>query len=118
MSQRDIRLWLIDIRDSIGNILTFSDGLDLERFDRDIVVKHAVLHNFAIIGEAVSKLPDSLKENYPEIPWREIKGFRNYVIHEYFGLDASIIWQIIQTDLPQLKGEISQILESQNNPDQ
>jgi len=114
MSQRDIRLWLIDIRDSIENILAFTEGLDFERFDRNIVVKHAVLHNFAIIGEAVSKLPDLVKENHPEIPWREIKGFRNYVIHEYFGLDAGIIWQIIQTDLAALKDGISQILVSAN----
>lgn len=50
--------------------------------------------------------------SYPEIPWREIKGFRNYVVHEYFGLDAGIIWQIIQSDLSQLKDGVSQILAS------
>lgn len=110
MSQRDIRLWLIDIHNSIDHILSFVEGFDFERFDTDIVVKHAVLHNFTIIGEAVSKLPDSFKESSPEIPWREIKGFRNYVVHEYFGLDAAIIWQIIQMDLPKLKGAISSLL--------
>lgn len=117
MSQRNIRLWLIDIRDSIDNILLFTEGLDFMRFDADIVVKHAVLHNFTIIGEAASKLPDSLKENYSEIPWREIKGFRNYVVHEYFGLDTDIIWQIIQTDLSMLKSKIDHIIASQNDFD-
>jgi len=53
MSQRDIRLWLIDILDSIDRILSFTEGLDFTKFDQDIIVKHAVLHNFAIIGEAV-----------------------------------------------------------------
>lgn len=110
MSQRDIRLWLIDIHGAIDHILSFTEGLDYEQFEENIVIKHAVLHNFTIIGEAVGKLPDSFKEKHADIPWREIKGFRNYVVHEYFGLDPSIIWQIIQADLAQLKSGISHLL--------
>lgn len=73
MSQGDIRLWLIDILNSIDYILSFTEGLDFTKFDQDTLVKHAVLHNFAIIGEAVSKLPESFKERHSEIPWRENK---------------------------------------------
>lgn len=75
MSKREIKLWLIDIRDAVENILSFVKGLDSERFDANIVVKHAVLHNFTIIGEAVAKLPESFKKNHPDIPWCEVKGF-------------------------------------------
>ncbi len=113
MSQREIKLWLIDIRDAVDHIKSFVEGLDFGAFDANAVVKHAVLHNLMIIGEAVSKLPESIKEKYPTIPWREVKGFRNYVVHEYFGLDADIIWQIIQADLTPLRDEISRIINSE-----
>ena len=81
MSQREIKLWLIDIRDAVDYIKSFVEGLDFEK--------------------------------YPTIPWREVKGFRNYVVHEYFGLDADIIWQVIQVDLPPFRDEISRILNSE-----
>ncbi|GGC18759.1 DUF86 domain-containing protein [Parapedobacter defluvii] len=82
MSERDIKLWLIDIDDAIKNILEFTKDLDFDLFESNLQVKHAVLHNFAVIGEAVSKLPEIFKAAYPKITWREIKGFRNYVVHE------------------------------------
>ena len=113
MSKREVRLWLIDIRDAIKNIESFVGGLDFDGFDTNTIVKHAVLHNFTIIGESVSKLPESFKKNYPHIPWREVKGFRNYVVHEYFGLDTEIVWQVIQADLTPLRDEISKIINSE-----
>ncbi|WP_028298554.1 HepT-like ribonuclease domain-containing protein [Olivibacter sitiensis] len=114
MRERDIRLWLVDIDDAIKNILEFTREVDDDTFGSSLKVKHAVLHNFAVIGEAVSKLSDAFKAAHTEIAWREIKGFRNYVVHEYFGLDDGIIWEIIQNDLPQLQRDINRILEAEN----
>ena len=62
----------------------------------------AVIREFEIIGEAVGKLEDHVKERYPEIAWQDIKDFRNLLIHEYFGVDLEIVWTVIQNDLPQL----------------
>lgn len=113
MSQREIKLWLIDIREAVDHIRSFVEGLDFDDFDANAIVKHAVLHNLMVIGEAVSKLPESIKEKHPAIPWREVKGFRNYVVHEYFGLDTGIIWQVIQVDLTPLRDEIGRIINSE-----
>ncbi len=104
MTERNIQLWLQDIAGSIINIQNFVRGMDYDAFSNTLQAKHAVLHNFSILGEAVSKIPVDYKSMHPEVEWNEIKSFRNYVVHEYFGLDDSIVWSIIVTDLnPVLK---------------
>ncbi|MCH5600098.1 HepT-like ribonuclease domain-containing protein [Niabella ginsengisoli] len=110
MSERNLELWLLDMQEAINHILSFTSQLNFDQFSSNLQVKHAVLHNFAIIGEASSKVPDSFKNAHSEISWREIKGFRNYVIHEYFGLDDSIVWDIIQSDLPDLQKKMVELL--------
>lgn len=66
--------------------------------------------NFVIIGEAVARLTDELKEKESQIPWAKIKGLRNIVAHDYFGVDAEEVWQIIKNDLPELEKKIKTIL--------
>ncbi len=70
----------------------------------------AVIREFEIIGEAVGKLPDELKSRFPDIPWREIKDFRNLLIHEYFGVDLEIVWDAIRAELPPLLSAARSIL--------
>lgn len=70
----------------------------------------AVIRNPQIVGEAVKKLPDSIKEEYPNIAWQEIAGLRNRVTHVYFDVDIDIIWDVVQIELPMLKTQIQQIL--------
>lgn len=67
--------------------------------------------NFVIIGEAVARLTDKVKAKESQIPWTKIKGFRNIVTHDYFGVDAEEVWQIIKNHLPELEIEIKKILE-------
>lgn len=69
----------------------------------------ACLYNIQIIGEAVSQLPDDIKENSPQIPWPLIKGMRNRLIHEYFGTDLPVVWNVIKNDLPGFKNELETI---------
>jgi uncharacterized protein with HEPN domain len=69
-------------------------------FDQDAKTIKAVLYNLAIIGEAVSRLMPEVESLYPEIPWIDIRAIRNVIVHEYFRVDLSIIWETIQTDLP------------------
>ena len=77
----------------------------------DVIVFDAVLMNFIVIGEAVSRLSSDLLIKYNELPWSEIKGFRNIVAHNYFGVDAEEVWQIIQNDLPSFQNYVNSILE-------
>ena len=67
--------------------------------------------NMVIIGEAVSRVSNELKEKNKHIPWKRIKGFRNIVAHDYFGVDAEEVWQIIKNNLPELEGQIKEILK-------
>ncbi|MCG9128866.1 DUF86 domain-containing protein [Candidatus Poribacteria bacterium] len=84
--------------------ITYSD------FERDQMRVDAVIRNPQIVGEAVKKLPDSIKEEYPNIAWQEIAGLRNRVTHVYFDVDIDIIWDVVQIELPMLKTQIQQIL--------
>jgi len=107
MSERSLDLLLLDIKESINNILLFTNTVSFPDYSRDIKTKHAVHHNFMIIGEAVARMPAKYKAEHNHINWRQVKDFRNVVVHDYFGLDDSIIWDIIKFSLPKLLQDIS-----------
>src|SRR5665213_1058237 len=107
MSERNSVVLLNDIVESIQNILQFTQGLSFEEYSSDIKTSHAVEHNFMIIGEAVSRLPQDFRQRHPEIYWRQVKDFRNVIVHDYFGIDNNIVWDIIQISLKDLLQEIS-----------
>jgi len=102
MSERDPVLLIDDMLESAGKILSYSKDLSFEQFVENDMVADAVIRNFEIIGEAASRMPESFKENHPQVPWARLKGFRNRLIHEYFGIDYSIIWDIIEFELFEL----------------
>ena len=106
MSERDIQLLLQDILDAIGNIKDFTRNITFDRFMGDLKTKHAVERNFSIIGEAVSRIDQSFCEKHPSVEWREVKDFRNIIVHNYFGIDDTIVWDIIQLNLDQLEKDI------------
>ena len=110
MSERDLSLLLQDIKISIGRILEYTAGMTFESYEVDFKTKDAVERNFEIIGEAVSRISEDFKSKYPHIEWRVIKDFRNFMIHEYFGINNLIVWDTIQLRLPGLLKEISQLL--------
>jgi len=112
MSKRGIKLYLEDIQDSIRKIEKYTRGSDFEKFSRDEQKIDAVVRNLSIIGEAVRNIPKEIKAKNPEVAWNEIKGMRNKVIHEYFGIDDEILWKTIQDDLPIFKKQITKLLKS------
>lgn len=114
MSDRKEILFISDIADSAGAILEYTKGLAYEDFHKDRKTFAAVIREFEIIGEAVSKISDDIKKSYPNIEWQDIKDFRNILIHEYFGIDSEIVWKIIQDDLPILSSAIREILTKQD----
>ena len=94
MSKRDIKLLIGDMLDSAQKIILYTENFNLEKFIDDDKTSDAVIRNFEVIGEAPNRLPAEFKENHPNIAWKRIKGFRNRIVHDYFGIDYSIVWQI------------------------
>ena len=103
MSPRDWRLFIEDMLEAIAKINRYTGGVNFEIFSQDERTIDAVVRNLEIIGEAARRIPDPVKAESQEIDWKAINGLRNRIAHEYFGLSLSIIWQIIQSDLPLLE---------------
>ncbi len=110
MSERDWKILCEDILESISKCQTYTANLSFEDFSIQSIVIDAVTRNLEIIGEAANQVPKEIQDKFPEIPWRKIIGLRNRVIHEYFGVDISIIWFIVKNELPTLKKNIEFIL--------
>lgn len=94
MSKRTPSLLITDIKESCNKILDYTFGLTFEEFINDSRTVDAVIRNFEIIGEAANRLPDDFKENFENIDWHRIRGFRNGIVHDYAGIDYSIVWEI------------------------
>ena len=115
MSERPADLFLEDIRESISRIERYTSGLDRAGFEADEKTVDAVVRNLEIIGEAARQLPEEFTRRNPQIEWRKIAGLRNRIVHAYFGLDLEIIWQIIRSDLPTLKRDLTTGEEEQSS---
>ena len=101
MSRRTPELLIEDIIDSGSKILDYTKDLSFEDFLADSKTVDAVIRNFEIIGEAANLLPEEFKEKYPDIDWHRIRGFRNRIVHDCFGIDYTIVWQIRNLFLPE-----------------
>ncbi len=110
MSKRDPQLLIEDIIDSGNKILDYSKGLSFEEFINDSKTIDAVIRNFEIIGEATNRLSEEFKDKHPSIDWHRIRGFRNRIVHDYFGIDYSIVWEIKNSFLPNIISELKSLL--------
>lgn len=110
MSRRDIDLLLMDMNESAEKILKYTEGLTYDDFLRDDKTIDAVVRNFEIIGEASIRIEDDFKFDHPQIEWKKLRGFRNRIVHEYFGIDYEIVWSIIESDLEELIFQLEAIL--------
>ncbi len=102
MSKREPHLLVEDILDSTYKILHYIGNLTFDEFTKDTKTIDAVIRNFEIIGEAANRLPDDFKDNHSAVDWHRIRGFRNRIVHDYFGIDYSIVWEIKESYLPSL----------------
>jgi uncharacterized protein with HEPN domain len=107
---RDDRAYLEDILEAIERIERYADR-GREVFDADELIQTWVVHHIQIIGEAVGKLSDDLKEQHPEVPWALIKAMRNVLVHFYFGIDLDKVWGVVVGDLPELKQKVHTIVD-------
>jgi uncharacterized protein with HEPN domain len=103
MKNRDYRDYLQDILDSIIETKEFIKGMEFEDFVEDKKTINAIVRSLEVIGEATKKIPDSLREKYPQIPWKRMAGMRDKLIHEYWGVDLEILWEVINNELPPIE---------------
>ena len=107
--QRDEGLYVADIRDAIDSILTYTVG-GREAFFTNPMIQDAVVRNIEVIGEAVRGITDPVRNAHPDIPWAKLAGTRDRVIHGYFRVDLTIIWEIVESELPTLRQKIVALL--------
>ena len=115
MSKRDTHILLQDILEACQKIGKFIQGMDLASFVCDEKTGDAIARNLEIIGEAASRLPDEFTKRHAEIEWLQIIGLRHRIVHEYFGVDLEIIWEIVQNDIPELSRQVQNLLATQQH---
>ncbi len=107
---RDFRLFLDDILEASGNARSYVDGLKYEDFVSDKKTIDAVVRNLEIIGEAVKSLPPDIIAMRPDIEWKQISRFRDLIVHRYFKIKLTIVWDILQNRLTELEGAVAEIM--------
>lgn len=112
MKTRNCKLFVEDMLESMNKIERYTKGLTYDKFERNEIVVDAVIRNLEIVGEAAKNIPEDVREKYPDVPWTRMIGLRNIAVHEYFGVDLSIIWEIITKNLPETKPKIKEMLKS------
>ena len=107
--RKDPEIFLAHILEAIDLIEGYSEGKTLEEFIESRQLQDAIIRRIEIIGEAVKNLPEDFKSDHPEIAWQKIAGMRDVLIHQYFGVDLALTWDVVQSDIPDLKLKISQL---------
>ncbi len=110
--KREHSFFLKDIAEACKHIQEFTKGMDFEAFLKDEKTSSAVIRKIEIIGEAAKNIPESLRKKYSHIPWKQMAGMRDILIHSYFKIDYNLVWGTIETDIPSIISSVSQILDS------
>ncbi|PIP48888.1 MAG: DUF86 domain-containing protein [Chloroflexi bacterium CG07_land_8_20_14_0_80_45_17] len=111
--KRDYMLFIEDIVTCIEKIERYTGNVSFEEFGRNDMAVDAVIRNLEIIGEAIKKIPEEIKKKHANVEWKEAAGFRNVLIHDYFGIDVEAVWDTIRNNIPSFKRQIVKVLESE-----
>ena len=103
--------YIEDIIEAMADAVNFVKDMEYAVFVKDKKTVYAVIRAVEIIGEAAKKMPASVRDRYPQIPWKDMAGMRDKVIHEYFGVDLKRVWSTVKTDIPTLKPLFEKILK-------
>ncbi len=105
--------YLRHILDEVRYLISQTKGLSKEKFLQDETLKRAFVRSIETIGEATKRVPAGMKRKYPHLEWRAMAGMRDKLIHDYFGIDYEIVWDVVTNKIPELRQEIEQILRSE-----
>ena len=108
--KKDVEVFLRHIFESIGLIESYTSNITKLDFFKSQQAQDAVIRRLEIIGEAAKSVPPEYRKKYQQIPWKEIAGMRDILVHEYFGVDLDLTWRTVQEDIPALKQNLSSIL--------
>ena len=115
MTERPLSQVLQDILETITYLETFTGGVSLEEFEANPEKLFAVIKALEITGEAVKKIPDDVRVQYPQIPWKDIAGMRDILVHQYWRVDSQVVWSTVQTGIPLLKSAIADLASQYPN---
>ena len=111
MSPREWLFRLEDIVESSALIAVYVQGMSYANWVKDRKTIDAVVRNLQIIGEATNHVPEDVRSRYSDVPWAQLRGMRNILIHEYFGVDTDILWRAVTEDVPRLRKQIQKIID-------
>jgi len=117
MSRR-VSLYIHDILQNMRDAEEFIRGMSREQFEADKRTLNAVLRSIEVIGEAAKHVPENIRARYPNIPWKEMAGMRDKVIHFYMGVDLEAVWMVVKDRIPALRPSVEQILQQLENEEQ
>lgn len=108
---REFLDFLEDILDGMNKAEALLEGVSFSQFEADFRINFAVIRALEIIGEAAKRLPEDLRQRYPDIPWKGMAGMRDRIIHGYDNVDLQIVWDVVKRDIPQIKPKVELILK-------
>lgn len=109
--KREIVDFIEGIVNAMNKSIEFVKGMNYEEFTKDDKTVFAVIRALEVIGEAVKNIPQDIRKNYPEIPWKGMAGMRDKIIHEYFGVDLKLIWETVKKRIPEVKPLFEKMLK-------
>ncbi len=108
--QRDEHVYLRHVLDAIVRVERYTEGVDDRKFRDELLVQDGVIRQLEIIGEAVKQLSVAFRKQHPQVPWQDIAGTRDKLIHHYFGVSLDKVWLMVERDIPVLKKQVTEIL--------